>query len=107
MACKIKSQTTGRKRVTVAVTKARSAQSLLRYHVIKGHLVRPAKCEQCGSEGKKIEAAHYDYTKPLDVRWLCIPCHRRWDKEQPKQGTMSVIVTRWENATGKTAELVA
>jgi ribosomal protein S27AE len=32
-------------------------------------------CSQCGEE--KAEAHHGDYTKPLDVRWLCRRCHRR------------------------------
>lgn len=31
-----------------------------------------------------IEAAHYDYSRPLDVRWLCRSCHRRWDHADPK-----------------------
>lgn len=107
MECKVSAQTTGRKRVTVAITKARSAQSLLRYHVLKGHIVRAKTCEQCGVEGVKIEAAHHDYRKPLDVQWLCVSCHRKLDKRNAKHGTRSVIVTRWENATGKKAVLSA
>lgn len=31
-------------------------------------------CESCGEE--KSQAHHDDYTKPLDVRFLCGPCHR-------------------------------
>lgn len=54
------------------------------YLAIKaGKLVRPTTCEQCGNGGR-IQAAHSDYSQPLAVRWLCIPCHVRWDKEQPK-----------------------
>lgn len=31
-------------------------------------------CEKCGSV--KSQAHHEDYSRPLDVRWLCFPCHR-------------------------------
>lgn len=39
-----------------------------------GHLVRPESCEKC----KKIckpQAHHDDYSKPLEVKWLCRKCH--------------------------------
>jgi hypothetical protein len=99
-ACKVAAQMTGRKTFRKTVTTARSAQSLLAYHIKAGNIVRPDRCEQCG-EQRKIEGAHYDYAEPLRVRWLCVPCHRRWDKAEPKGAT--VIVTRWENATGQKA----
>ena len=37
-----------------------------------GKLVREP-CESCGAA--KSEGHHEDYTKPLDVRWLCRKCH--------------------------------
>jgi hypothetical protein len=49
----------------------------------RGELARPDTCEACGARGR-IEAAHHDYSEPLNVRWLCVPCHRRWDRLQPK-----------------------
>ncbi len=88
--CKNKAQATGRKTYRKTLTKARSAQSLLRYHVLAGHIVRPSVCEECGANNRAIEAAHYNYDEPLRVRWLCRSCHRRWDKRDPKHATVIV-----------------
>lgn len=41
--------------------------------VRKGILVKQP-CKQCGAS--KAQAHHPDYSKPLDVVWLCDPCHR-------------------------------
>jgi ribosomal protein S27AE len=49
-----------------------------------GQLVRPASCEECGRGGVPIQAAHRDYARPLDVRWLCARCHSVWDTAEPK-----------------------
>lgn len=56
-----------------------------------GKLVRPTTCQQCGGSSK-IEASHSDYSKPLDVVWLCIKCHRIFDIKDPKtkEGKMAV-----------------
>jgi len=102
--CKIKAQTTGRKTFRKTTDKARSAQRMLIYHVNKGSIVRPKTCDSCGCNNKRIEGAHKDYSRPLDVRWLCRSCHVKWDKEAPKNATY--IVKRWEDFTGKTAELM-
>lgn len=39
----------------------------------------PAPCERCGCE--KSLAHHEDYDKPLEVVWLCQPCHKQRHKE--------------------------
>jgi hypothetical protein len=39
-------------------------------------LSRKTTCEICGST-EKIEAHHEDYSKPLNVKWLCFVCHRK------------------------------
>lgn len=35
---------------------------------------RPDKCEKC-NRISKVQGHHDDYTKPLEVIWLCIMCH--------------------------------
>lgn len=96
--CKVQAQTTGRKTIRKTHRRARSAQSLLRYHVLAGHIHRPAACEACGSSDKRIEAAHYDYAQPLRVRWLCVSCHRKWDKRFPKNATYVASISQAEAA---------
>jgi hypothetical protein len=41
----------------------------------KGKLARPCACSKCGGTTLPIEAHHTDYTKRLDVIWLCTACH--------------------------------
>jgi len=65
------------------VAMSKRAVSIVRQAIKRGELKRPDACSQCGSAGR-VQAAHYDYSRPLDVRWLCIPCHRRWDAADPK-----------------------
>ena len=54
-----------------------------------GVLIRPDRCSACGCTSAEhvIEAHHYDYSRPLDVIWLCVPCHRNVDRfKRKKQG---------------------
>lgn len=46
-----------------------------------GKLVKPNCCQGCGrsAEETRLSSHHYDYTKPLDVIWLCAACHRKVD----------------------------
>lgn len=57
---------------------------VVRRAIGKGVLVRPSVCEGCGATGRQITAAHHDYARPLDVRWLCRSCHSMWDSAEPK-----------------------
>lgn len=45
-----------------------------------GKLVRQP-CRLCGST-TKVQAHHHDYSKPLDVEWLCFRCHREHEHGQ-------------------------
>lgn len=42
--------------------------------VRSGKLIRPENCSLCGMIGK-IEGHHADYSKPLEVIWVCRKCH--------------------------------
>lgn len=53
-----------------------------------GKITRGQKCEICGSVDD-IEGAHWSYDNPLEVKWLCSSCHRKWDAEFPKSSTLS------------------
>lgn len=50
-----------------------SARKKVRRAVASGLLV-PKPCEVCGN--CQVQAHHDDYSKPLDVRWLCFVHHR-------------------------------
>lgn len=54
------------------------ARAKLRYAVKIGEVQKPENCERCGisREDRRMEAHHPDYSKPLDVRWLCQLCHK-------------------------------
>lgn len=50
----------------------RRARRLLAYAIEKGRIVR-GPCQRCGA--KRVDGHHHDYSKPLDVTWLCRRCH--------------------------------
>lgn len=53
------------------------AQQLCQKAIRDGVLDRQP-CEKCGTE--KVHAHHTDYSKPLDVMWLCPKHHKEWHK---------------------------
>ena len=46
-----------------------------------GRIDKPEKCSKCGTGGR-VEGHHHDYSKPLDVRWLCFKHHREYHGQQ-------------------------
>lgn len=49
----------------------RRARKLLSYAVSTGKVI-PQPCK-CGAV--KAQAHHHDYSKPLEVEWMCAKCH--------------------------------
>ena len=90
-------KTTGQKR----------AGHLVETAIKKGVLVQQHQCEKCNatktfSDGRSgIQAHHDDYTKPLEVRWLCQSCHHEWHKTNSAKGGNQVsTATRLDLVTG-------
>jgi hypothetical protein len=59
----------------------RKVQNKTRVAIRRGHLERQP-CEVCGTT-EDIHAHHDDYSKPLEVRWLCRTHHIEHHKNQP------------------------
>lgn len=50
------------------------AKNAINNAINRGKLARGVECRKCGSQDN-IQAHHEDYSKPLDVMWLCSKCH--------------------------------
>ena len=49
-----------------------NARSYARVYLQRGKIPR-AGCRECGSDEAQMH--HDDYDRPLEVTWLCRPCH--------------------------------
>ena len=77
MASAVKSVAKSRSKYPEKTRSRRAVSNAMR----DGRLFKPDSCERCDSRPRG--AHHADYSKPLDVDWLCRPCHgaehgRRW-----------------------------
>ena len=53
------------------------AKSIFNRAIRTGMLLRPKQCSKCFViPNRTIEGHHPDYSKPLEVLWLCHRCHR-------------------------------
>ena len=78
-------------------THKQKANHLVTRAVRNGELIRPKTCSACGGNNRALpmHGHHDDYTKPLDVIWLCAKCHTerhrelgdidRWNYNRPER----------------------
>lgn len=64
--------------------KLKRAAHLLLASALKSGIVVKAPCERCGST--RVHAHHEDYSRPLDVMWLCAKHHREVHAEKVTHG---------------------
>ena len=57
-----------------------AARNAVNNAVRDGRLHKPSQCESCSDE-TALHGHHCDYNKPLDVMWLCDPCHKQWHRD--------------------------
>lgn len=51
------------------------AEVQLQEAVRKGEIRKPTECQKCGRVARLV-GHHDDYSKPLNVIWLCYSCHK-------------------------------
>jgi hypothetical protein len=59
------------------------AQAVLNRYIKTGKIKR-SSCEVCGAS-KNIHGHHPDYSKPLEVIWLCPVCHKKVNRIKIKK----------------------
>lgn len=57
-------------------------------NAVRDHRLFKEPCLFCG--GEKVHAHHRDYTKPLEVIWLCPKCHHRLHANFPETAAHEV-----------------
>ena len=80
------------------IGKISSIHSYISYHTIKGNIIRPSVCSLCNKENKDIHAHHNDYSRKLDVVWVCRLCHKKIHKEIKKLEEISNNIQMLINA---------
>ena len=59
------------------------AVSRVSWAIESGNIVKPSACCCCG-ENRPLQGHHDDYSKPLEVIWLCSPCHNHFHSRKDK-----------------------
>lgn len=83
-------------RHTAAVTRHKKrfperykARNKVNTAIRNGKLIPSTTCSICGKETKDIHAHHPDYSKPLEVQWLCTECHGKAHRRYPRSETIN------------------
>lgn len=71
------------KRRSIARHPEKNRVRQITHRAIKSGKLEKKPCEVCGAE--KVEAHHEDYSKPLEVTWLCRKHHTERHNELNKQ----------------------
>lgn len=79
------------------------ARNAVKTAVKNGSLKKPSECQGCGRKSYRIEGHHPDYSRPLDVQWLCAPCHKTLHaKDCVRTRTQNHTTDRQTDITNKT-----
>jgi hypothetical protein len=79
----------GRKRTYNA--DKRYANNAVQYALRRGSLKRPGACTDCQRTDVRLHAHHDDYSKPLQVAWVCPKCHGARHRRHPLQDDLAVL----------------
>lgn len=66
----------------------RQSKDRYKYALKTGKIERGHVCADCG--GVATDGHHEDYSRPLDVVWLCQLCHLTRHGLQPKHGGLGI-----------------
>lgn len=68
---------------------AKYAHGVVARAVRTGCLIKPSECPLCGefTPSRMMHAHHEDYSKPLDIEWMCFKCHRAHHNPQNEDFT--------------------
>lgn len=57
------------------------ARKAVDYALGRGYIAKPDRCERCKATSTIIHGHHPDYSKPIEVEWLCPKCHSQIHRE--------------------------
>lgn len=79
------SRTKSAKRMRIKYRQKYLAWALLSQAVLTKKVAKSDICAMCLNGNTRIEAHHEDYSRPLDVVWLCVACHKDIHKKGATQ----------------------